>query len=158
MRVCHNRQLTIPFARTFSYFNSYFVSIVRLWNSLPAEVVCCDNVGAFKIAIKDFFFFVTLFYAFILQSLCTSFTLLGLITDIYHHVSVIAHIQIIGASLSEPYIISQTVILFLCLYVCSHSVYMCVLINLTQICIIPLVQSTSTYNSAIADYECVRYW
>ena len=41
-RLYHSKYLVQPFAKTVSFLNSYFVSSVRLWNSLPNEVVCND--------------------------------------------------------------------------------------------------------------------
>ena len=47
-RLYHSKYLVQPFAKTVSFFNSYFVSSVRLWNSLPNEVVLCNDVSSFK--------------------------------------------------------------------------------------------------------------
>ena len=47
-RLYHSKYLVQPFAKTVSFFNSYFVSSVILWNSLPNEVVLCNDVSSFK--------------------------------------------------------------------------------------------------------------
>ena len=52
-RLYHSKYLVQPFAKTVSFFNSYFVSSVRLWNSLPNEVVLCNDVSSFKSNVKN---------------------------------------------------------------------------------------------------------
>ena len=54
-RVSHSSQLVVPFAKTAAYFNSFFVSTTRLWNSLPANYVHHDSVGQFKKCIQNTF-------------------------------------------------------------------------------------------------------
>ena len=44
----HDQLLTVPFARTVSFQSSFFVSVVRLWNSLPSEIISCDSLFTFK--------------------------------------------------------------------------------------------------------------
>ena len=53
-RVFHSSQL-VPFARTAAYFNSFFISTTRLWNSLPANYVHHDSVRQFKRCIQNTF-------------------------------------------------------------------------------------------------------
>ena len=55
LRVCHSKQLTVPLAKTSAYFNSFFISSTRLWNSLPPHVVLCDNIAYFKSALKPLY-------------------------------------------------------------------------------------------------------
>ena len=54
-RLYHSKHLVQPFARTVSFFNSYFVSSVRLWNSLPNEVVLCNNISSFKSNVRSIY-------------------------------------------------------------------------------------------------------
>ena len=49
------KYLVQPFARTVSFFNSYFVSSVRLWNSLPNEVALCNNISSFKSNVRSIY-------------------------------------------------------------------------------------------------------
>ena len=51
-RVAHNKQFIQPFARTTSFFNSYFISSVRLWNSQPSVVVNSSSLSVFKNAVR----------------------------------------------------------------------------------------------------------
>ena len=44
----HDQLLTVPFARTVSFQSSFFVSVVRLWNSLPSEIISCASLFTFK--------------------------------------------------------------------------------------------------------------
>ena len=44
----HNLILYEPFARTNSYFFSFFVNVVSLWNQLPNHVVSSFSSSAFK--------------------------------------------------------------------------------------------------------------
>ena len=52
-RLYHSKYLAQPFAKTLPFFNSYFVSPVRLWNSLPNEVVLCNDISSFKSNVKS---------------------------------------------------------------------------------------------------------
>ena len=54
-RLYHSNYLVQPFAKTVSFFNSYFVSSVRLWNSLPNEVVLCNDISSFKSNVKSIY-------------------------------------------------------------------------------------------------------
>ena len=54
-RLYHSKYLVQPFAKTVSYFNSYSVSSVRLWNSLPNEVVLCNDISSFKSNVKSIY-------------------------------------------------------------------------------------------------------
>ena len=54
LRVCHCKQLVVPFAKTSVFYNSFFISSARLWNSLPSDVILCANVSTFKYAVKSF--------------------------------------------------------------------------------------------------------
>ena len=54
LRVCHCKQLVVPFAKTSVFYNSFFISSARLWNSLPSHVILCANVSSFKNAVKPF--------------------------------------------------------------------------------------------------------
>ena len=51
----YSKYLVQPFAKTVSFFNSYFVSSVRLWNSLPNEVVLCNDISSFKSNVKSIY-------------------------------------------------------------------------------------------------------
>ena len=48
LRISHTKQLVQPFARCNAFYHSFFVSSVKLWNSLPADVVLCSSIGSFK--------------------------------------------------------------------------------------------------------------
>ena len=48
LRISHTKQLMQPFARCNAFYHSFFVSSVKLWNSLPAELVLCSSIGSFK--------------------------------------------------------------------------------------------------------------
>ena len=55
LHVCHCKQLVVPFAKTSVFFyDSFFISSARLWNSLPPHVILCANVSTFKNAAKPF--------------------------------------------------------------------------------------------------------
>ena len=55
LRVCHCKQLIPPFAKTTSFYNSFFfVSSARLWNSLPAHAVLCPSIKSFKNTVQYF--------------------------------------------------------------------------------------------------------
>ena len=51
-RLFHSKHLVQPFARTETYFHSFFVDSVKLWNSLPNDWVNCSSVLSFKNSIK----------------------------------------------------------------------------------------------------------
>ena len=55
LRMNHNKQLLQPFARTVSFSYSCFISTVKLWNSLPSDIVACTNLSSFKCALKDLY-------------------------------------------------------------------------------------------------------
>ena len=40
--------LVQPFARTELFFNSFYPSAIRYWNSLPHEITKCETLQAFK--------------------------------------------------------------------------------------------------------------
>ena len=44
----HSYTLQVPFARTTSYFNSFFCEAPWLWNGLPIEVVSSTSFTSFK--------------------------------------------------------------------------------------------------------------
>ena len=46
LRISHTKQLVQPFASGNAFYHSFFVSSVKLWNSLPAEVVLCSSIGS----------------------------------------------------------------------------------------------------------------
>ena len=52
LRVCHCKQLLVPFAKTSAFYHSFFISSARLWNSLLSHVILCSNVSTFKNAVK----------------------------------------------------------------------------------------------------------
>jgi len=37
------------------FFNSYFISSIRAWNSLPSDIVLCTSISAFKNALKLYY-------------------------------------------------------------------------------------------------------
>ena len=41
-------RLTQPFARTDTYFYSFYPSSIRLWNNLPCDIVECSSIEQFK--------------------------------------------------------------------------------------------------------------
>ena len=43
LRVSHEKQLVQSFVRTSAFFNSFFISSIRAWNSLPSEIVLCNK-------------------------------------------------------------------------------------------------------------------
>ena len=43
------------YAKTVSFSYSYFISTVKLWNSLPSDIVRCTNLSSFKRALKDLY-------------------------------------------------------------------------------------------------------
>ena len=45
LRVSHEKQLVQPFARTSAFFNSFIVSSIRVWNSLPSHIVLCNSIS-----------------------------------------------------------------------------------------------------------------
>ena len=52
LRISHTKQLVQPFARCTAFYLSFFISSVKLWNSLPADVVLCSSIGSFKNKIR----------------------------------------------------------------------------------------------------------
>ena len=49
LRVFHSKQLLQPLAKTVSHYNSFFfISAVRLWNSLPRDILLLDSLSLFK--------------------------------------------------------------------------------------------------------------
>ena len=52
LRVFHSKQLLQPLAKTVSHYNSFFISAVRLWNSLPRDIVQLDSLSLFKSSLK----------------------------------------------------------------------------------------------------------
>ena len=44
----HSLRLTQPFARTDTYFYSFYPSSIRLWNNLPCDIVECSSIEQFK--------------------------------------------------------------------------------------------------------------
>ena len=52
LRISHTKQLVQPFARCAAFYHSFFISSVKLWNSLPADVVLCSSIGSFKNKIR----------------------------------------------------------------------------------------------------------
>ena len=40
------------YAKTVSFSCSYFISTVKLWNSVPSDIVNCTNLSSFKRALK----------------------------------------------------------------------------------------------------------
>ena len=55
LRVSHEKQLVQPFARTSAFFNSYCISSIRSWNSLPSDIVLCTSISAFMNALKLYY-------------------------------------------------------------------------------------------------------
>ena len=43
--------------RTSAFFNSFCISSVRAWNSLPSDIVLCNSISAFKNALKVYYCF-----------------------------------------------------------------------------------------------------
>ena len=39
----HHQQFRVPFARTLIYQKTFFPDAIRMWNSLPADVVQCTS-------------------------------------------------------------------------------------------------------------------
>ena len=52
LRVFHSKHLLQPLAKTVSHYNSFFISTVRLWNSLPRDIVLLDSLSLFKSSLK----------------------------------------------------------------------------------------------------------
>ena len=44
----HPNQYHVQFARTLIYQKAFFPDAIRMWNSLPADVVQCTSVENFK--------------------------------------------------------------------------------------------------------------
>ena len=57
LRVCHRRQLVIPYARTTAFLHSFFIRSARTWNSLPSDIVSCDTLSSFKLCIRSFYLY-----------------------------------------------------------------------------------------------------
>ena len=53
LRTSHCLQLIQPFARSSSFYNSFFVQSVSLWNSLPGATVCSNSISTFKTKIRS---------------------------------------------------------------------------------------------------------
>ena len=54
-----NRSLAQPFARTQLYYHYFLPSAIRLWNSLPQEVVTKESPQTFKRALMQHIMFIT---------------------------------------------------------------------------------------------------
>ena len=52
--VCCGLTLVQPFARTELFFNSFYPSAIRFWNSLPHEITKCETLQAFKRALLKY--------------------------------------------------------------------------------------------------------
>ena len=50
-RIHHPQSVTVPFARTSLFQNSFFVSSCKLWNSLPSALTSLTTARAFKAAL-----------------------------------------------------------------------------------------------------------
>jgi len=57
LRFSHEKRPVQPFARTSAFFNSYCVSSITAWNSLPSDIVLCTctSISAFKNALKLYY-------------------------------------------------------------------------------------------------------
>ena len=44
----HNRRFSQPMARVDSYLHSFFPSSIKVWNSLPQNVIDSENTDQFK--------------------------------------------------------------------------------------------------------------
>ena len=44
----HNMRHIVPYARTLAYQRSFFLDIIRIWNSLPQSVVNCPTLDSFN--------------------------------------------------------------------------------------------------------------
>ena len=53
LRTSHCLQLIQPFARSSSFYNSFFVQSVCLWNSLPGATVSSNSISTFKTKIRS---------------------------------------------------------------------------------------------------------
>ena len=53
-RVCHDRQLFVPLAKTNSFLFYFVCSSAKLWNSLPYDVVHAPSVRSFKSRLKRY--------------------------------------------------------------------------------------------------------
>ena len=56
VRISHSNQLIQSFARTSSFYNAFFISSVRAWNSLPKDVALSDSISSFKTCLKLFYY------------------------------------------------------------------------------------------------------
>ena len=54
-RSFHSKCLAQPFAKTDSFYNSFFVSSTKLWNSLPSDIAHIDSISTFKSSLKSLF-------------------------------------------------------------------------------------------------------
>ena len=52
--VCHCKELVVPFAKTSVFYNSFFISSARQWNSLPSHVILCANVSLLRMLLNPF--------------------------------------------------------------------------------------------------------
>ena len=50
--IFHSKQLIQPLVKTVSHYHSFFISAVRLWNSLPRDIVLLDSLSLFKSSLK----------------------------------------------------------------------------------------------------------
>ena len=55
LRTSNCSQLLQPFAKCSSFYNSFFVQSVCLWNSLSSDVVCSSSISTFKTKIKSIY-------------------------------------------------------------------------------------------------------
>ena len=53
LRTSHSMQLLQPLAKCCSFYNSFFVHSVRLWNSLPANLVHSSSIRSFKSKLRS---------------------------------------------------------------------------------------------------------
>ena len=52
LRIFYSKQLIQPLVKTVSQYHSFFISAVRLWNSLPRDIVLLDSLSLFKSSLK----------------------------------------------------------------------------------------------------------
>ena len=83
VRISHSNQLIQPFARTSSFYNSFFISSVRAWNSLPKDVALRDT---FKISLKLFYIIFNHLFMLFRVPFTLAFLLLGTCALCYHTV------------------------------------------------------------------------
>ena len=53
LRISHSMQLLQPLAKCCSFYNSFFVHSVCLWNSLPADLVHSSSIRSFKSKLRS---------------------------------------------------------------------------------------------------------